>query len=168
MLRRASQCHASPWHALSCRSSGRPFCDVCPLRCVTLCCLRHGAAFGAFFWRCATTSRNSAASAAPALPSSHFASSVTGGRDGGRSSFLLFIVACFTALLRFAALLCGLLCFPALRCVSVGSPRYGLVLSACGRYDASSVCWAAGVWCWHPGLPSLLFPTFCLVVTSDY
>ena len=125
-------CFATPCFSMVC-----PVCLPLSLSRMTLlrgssaalCCLHHSAAPLGLFSGASPQPHMTAGSAAPVLPSFLFASAVTRGRVGGCSYFLLFgVLHCFAlccVLLRFSArflsLVCSL-CFPALRCVSVGSP----------------------------------------------
>ena len=132
--RRASPCRAAPCgvNGVPCLSSIVSLMRTTLLRGFSAVLFRCAACTIAllprgFFWRCATTSRDSAASAAPASPYFPFA---FGSRGEG-----LGVVPLFCSSLQRALLLCALLCFASLLCmffrrlfasllccVSVGSP----------------------------------------------
>ena len=165
-------CYAAPRHASPLRAS--PLCAMSVIHCVAL----VDGSF-AMFVRCAGL--RCAACAMALLPRGFFLALCLHGHGGKRWGLFLFSelhcgvlhcfgAFCYASLHVFRRSFAHFARFAFLHCTvfRLVLPVVGLVLSARGRYDTSSVCWAAGVWCWHPGLPSLLFPTFCLVVTSDY
>ena len=89
--------HALPRFSMVCpvcRSSGRLFCDICPLRCVTLCCLRHSAAPSGLFSGAVPQPRATLRLCRSCVAFSPFCSSLW------RASLLLRFVACCYASLR--------------------------------------------------------------------